>query len=315
MHTLLPVAHDVGRIERVELREVWAHEAHDFTRWLELNVDLLNEVLDISLTSVERERAAGAFSVDLVAEDEVGNAVVIENQLERSDHDHLGKLVTYLAAFQATAAIWIVREPRAEHVGAIVWLNESTAADFYLVKVEAVRIGESPAAPLLTLIAGPTPEAKQVGVKKQERAERHDLRQAFWESLLKRAEPRTRLFSAVSASTETWIQAGSGRSGVHFSYSVRQHDGAVRLFLEGSDADENHRHFDQLLSRRDTVEQAFGGPLEWDRVENRKRCSIGIATSGGYKDDVAAWPAIQDEMIDAMVRLEAALRPELARLV
>lgn len=308
------MSNGIGRIERVPLREVWRHEAYDFTRWLETNVDILNEVLDVSLDNVERERAAGSFSVDLVADDENGNAVVIENQLERSDHDHLGKVITYLAAFQAKTAIWIVSEPRTEHVGAIVWLNESTAADFYLVKVEAVRIGESPAAPLLTLIAGPTPEAKQVGVQKHERAERHDLRQAFWEALLQRALPQTKLHSGVSAGADGWIAAGSGRSGIHFIYGIRRHDGAVRLYLEGSDAEQNHRNFDTLYADREAVELRFGGPLEWDRVENRKRCSIGVSTDGGYKDDPSTWPETQDRMIDAMVRLETALRPALAQL-
>src|SRR4051812_41481425 len=125
----------IGKIRRVPLREVWLHEALDFTTWLEQNVDVLNDVLDISLENVEREHAAGSFSVDLVAEDEAGNPVVIENQLEKSNHDHLGKLITYLAAMEAKAAIWIVSEPRPEHTRAIGWLNESSA-DFYLLKVE-----------------------------------------------------------------------------------------------------------------------------------------------------------------------------------
>jgi len=102
----------IGRLERVPLREVWRHEALDFTSWLEKNLDVLNEVLDITLSDAEREQAAGTFSVDLVATDSSGNPVVIENQLGKSDHDHLGKLITYLTAIDAKAAIWIVTEPR-----------------------------------------------------------------------------------------------------------------------------------------------------------------------------------------------------------
>jgi RecB family endonuclease NucS len=91
----------IGKIRRVALREVWRHEALDFTTWLELNADVLSDALGVTIDNVERERSAGSFSVDLVGEDESGHAVVIENQLERSDHDHLGKLITYLAAFEA----------------------------------------------------------------------------------------------------------------------------------------------------------------------------------------------------------------------
>src|SRR5262245_38996400 len=111
----------VGRIERVPLRDVWRHEAHDLTRWLEENVDVLNDVLGINLVSAEREQNAGAFSVDLVAQDDDGRTAIIENQLERSNHDHLGKLITYAAMMDAHVAVWIVAEPRPEHVRAVTW--------------------------------------------------------------------------------------------------------------------------------------------------------------------------------------------------
>lgn len=117
--------YDIDTITRVPLREVWPHEALDFTTWLERNPDALGDVLDLDLANVEREQRAGSFSVDLVAEANTGEKVVIENQLARSDHDHLGKLITYLTALEAQAAVWIVSVPRPEHVGAINWLNES----------------------------------------------------------------------------------------------------------------------------------------------------------------------------------------------
>lgn len=118
----------IGKLERVALREVWKHEAYDFTQWLENNISVLNEALDLTLVNVDRERAAGTFSIDLVAEDEGGGTVIIENQLEKSNHDHLGKLITYLTAMNARAAIWIVSDPRPEHVAAITWLNDTGSA-------------------------------------------------------------------------------------------------------------------------------------------------------------------------------------------
>jgi hypothetical protein len=157
----------IGKLSRVPLRTVWEHEAYDFTQWLQENIDVLNTALDLNLVDVDREQASGSFSIDLVAEDEGGGTVIIENQLEKSNHDHLGKLITYLTGMSAKAAIWIVSDPRPEHVAAIAWLNESTSAAFYMVKVEAVRIGESPAAPLFTLIVGPSDETKEVGQTKR----------------------------------------------------------------------------------------------------------------------------------------------------
>ena len=119
------------------------------TVWLEENIDVLSDVLGFSLASVEREQAAGAFNADLVGEDDGGRTIVIENQLEKSNHDHLGKLIAYAAYLDARAAIWIVAEPRPELVRALSWLNESTPTGFYLLKIEGIRIGNSSPAPLL----------------------------------------------------------------------------------------------------------------------------------------------------------------------
>ena len=174
----------IGRLRRVNLREVWPHEAHKFTPWLEKNIDVLNDAIDLSLSIVERERAAGDFSIDLVAEDESGNPVIIENQLERSNHDHLGKLITYLTAIDAKAAIWIVKEARPEHISAISWLNESSSGSFYLFKFEAVRIEDSPPAPVLTLIVGSSEESQEVGETKKELKERHILRRRVLDTVV-----------------------------------------------------------------------------------------------------------------------------------
>src|SRR5512133_2360044 len=158
----------VAKIERIPLREVWRHEAHNLTTWLEENIDVLSDVLDLELTNVEREHAAGSFSADLVAEDTSGGTVVIENQLERSDHDHLGKLITYVSFVDARAAVWIVADPRPEHVRAVSWLHEGSSSDFYLLKIEGIRIAGSPAAPLLTLSVGPSAEGREVGEAKKD---------------------------------------------------------------------------------------------------------------------------------------------------
>ncbi len=229
----------IGKLQRVLLRDVWKHEAYDFTTWLQENVDVLNEVLNLNLDNVEREQAAGRFSVDLVAEDESSHTIIIENQLGKSDHDHLGKLITYLSNFDAVAAIWIVAEPRPEHITAINWLNESSSADFYLVKVEAIKIGDSLPAPLLTLIVGPSAEVKQVGETKKDLAERHHLRLRFWEELLAKANQASTLYANISPSKDSWLSAGSGKSGVGYNYNIRQHDTRVELALWGGTQAEN----------------------------------------------------------------------------
>lgn len=304
----------IGKIERLPLREVWKHEALDFTAWLQENLDVLNDTVDVSLATAEREQAAGDFSVDLVAEDVAGDLVVIENQLERSDHNHLGKLLTYLVAIGAKTGIWIVADPRPEHVKAISWLNESSSASFYLLKVEAIRIGGSAPAPLLTLVLGPSEETRKVGRAKEEWAERETLRYRFWKALLERARHRTKLHSNISPSRDSWISAGAGKSGVGYNYVVRERDARVELYIDRREAEENKAIFDALAASRGDVEGSFGGPLVWEKLENRKASRISkVIERGSYRDE-EGWPEIQDAMIGAMIRLEKALRPHLSGL-
>jgi hypothetical protein len=119
----------------------------------------------------------------------------------------------------------------------------------------------------------------------------------------------------VRPNKDSWLSAGSGRSGVHFTYLIRQHDAGAYLQLEGSNHAQNHAVFDQLFAERDRIEREFGGPLKWDKVETRKRCVIGVdIPGGGYQSDPESWPMVQDKMVDAMVRLESVFRPTIGGL-
>lgn len=304
----------IGVIERLPLRAVWPHEALDFTTWLQENVEVLNEVLDVPLTAAEREQSVGTFNVDLVAEDNSGDTVIIENQLERSNHDHLGKLLTYLVGVEARAAIWIVSDPRPEHVKVINWLNESSSADFYLVKVEAIRIGDSPPAPLFIRIVGPSEEARQIGDTRKELAERHHVRFDFWQSLLDRARNKTNLHATISPSRDNWISASAGRAGLNFNYVILQNSSRVELDIDTGNREQNQCIYEALYSQKEAIEDTFDNELDWDRTEGRRSMYIRYhMNSGGYRDE-DHWPNIQDEMIDAMIRLEKALRPYLNKL-
>lgn len=308
---------NVGRLERVALREVWKHEAHDFTQWLQENIEVLNEALDLDLVNVDREQAAGTFSVDLVAEDGGGGTVIIENQLEKSNHDHLGKLITYLTAMAAKTAIWIVSDPRPEHVAAITWLNEAGSAQFYMVKVEAVKIGSSPAAPLFTLIVGPSDEAKEVGATKKEIAERYIIRRHWWASLIKRSAAVSKLHAHITPGEYSWIGTSSGVRGLNLNYVVTQDECAAELYIDrgkGTD-DENKAIYDQLYKHQPEIEASFGAALSWEGLEGKRACRIRYTSqAGGYRTPEASWPEVQDPIIHAMARLEKALRPHLRQL-
>lgn len=189
------------------MRDIWLGEARDFTTWLAENLDLLGEALGLRLSLLEREGDVGPFAADIVAVDEDGGTVVIENQLERTDHDHLGKLLTYMVNLGAKTGVWIAPDPRPEHSKVVGWLNEVTPPDtsIYLVRVEAYRIGDSPPAPLFAVVAGPSEEAKAAGRAREEVAERHNLRLEFWDQLLARAKGRTSLHANVSPTRDNWL--------------------------------------------------------------------------------------------------------------
>jgi len=307
----------ISRLIPVPLRELWKHEARDFSTWLAGNLDFLGEVIGMSLSLVEQESAAGAFSVDIVAEDAGGNLVIIENQLEKTDHDHLGKLVTYMSNLNAKTAIWITSQPRPEHERAVQWLNEILPADtaFYLIKLEAYRIANSPPAPLLTVVAGPSEESRKIGSHRKDLAERNARHREFWQGLIEKLQGRTRLHANLSPSMQHWLSAGAGKSGLGFNYVILKDGWRVELYIDTPDQETNKRYFDYFYEHKEEIEKSFGESLRWNRKDNRRASSIEYVARGkqGLKDR-DAWPRIQESMIDAMSRLHKALSPYIKKL-
>ena len=307
----------IGKIERVSLREVWKNEAKDFTSWLFDNIEALGEELDIDLTALEKEENIGSFSADIIAEDSSGQKVLIENQLEKTDHDHLGKILTYVSNLDAKAAIWISSKPRPEHERAIDWLNESgSGVSFYLVKIEAYKIGKSDPAPKFTIIAGPSEKTEAVGEEKKEFAERHKLRLEFWKSLLEKSKQKTNLHSNISPTKYSWIGTGAGISGLGYNYAVTYKYGQAELYIDfgkGYDKD-NKSVFDQLYSKRKKIEQAFGETLRWERLDNRRASRISKRYDYAGLGDKNNWDELQNEMVDGMIRLEKALKKYIKEL-
>jgi hypothetical protein len=310
----------VSKLIEVPLREIWKKEAKDFTAWLEDNIDYLNEELETTLTIISREKDVGPFQADLVAEDESGEKVVIENQLETTDHEHLGKLITYLSNLYAKSAIWITSKPNQEHINAINWLNEignRAGIKFYLIEVKAYKIDNSPPAPKFSIIVGPSEEAKTIGREKEEDAERHIRRKEFWKKLLEKAENKLPLYSNVSPSRDHWLSAGSGRSGIHYNFLIyaRGGGGMELVISRGKDSqEENKKIFDELLSHKEEIEREFGEQITWRRLESKisSRLEVEYPIGGLYQPE--KWDELQEKMIDGMIRFEKALKKHIAKL-
>ncbi len=152
--------YELGELEEVPLREIWKNEEYDFSKWLSepKTLNKLGDILGLTLTDVEREKHVGVFESDIVCKDEVsGMTVVIENQLEPTNHDHLGKIITYASGLEASVVVWIVSRAKPEHASAIQWLNNHTddSLSFFLMEIKAYKIGESKPAPKFVVVEQP----------------------------------------------------------------------------------------------------------------------------------------------------------------
>lgn len=307
----------IGKLRKVEIRDIWKNEAKDFTTWLADNIDSLNDVLSTNLTVTETEKSVGSFYLDILAEDNEGKLAIIENQLEKTDHDHLGKVITYLTNLDANIAIWVSTNPRDEHKKAIDWLNETTPNDiaFYLVKIEAVEIGNSEPAPLFTVVSEPTQTSKEIGKEKKENSERGVLRKEFWAQLINQSKINTPILSNITPSIYHYINTSIGKGGISVPLTITYTSGGVEIYIDTGDGEINKKWFDDLYGHRVEIEKALGMKLQWERL-NEKRASriIKRFDVAGLKTNPEKLPELQDKMIDALIKFHKVFGPYIKSL-
>lgn len=287
------------------LRDVWPHEAWDFTVWLQENIEALEERIGIGLCDAEREQACGSFSVDLVARDKFGHLVVIENQLQRTDHDHLGKLLTYMSMLEASTAIWVAADFRPEHIRAISWLNDSTPGNFYLVKVEAVRIDGSIWAPLFTVLEQPSVDLKAASGLRSDNSNAEEERFDFWSGLIEMASAKSQFHARLKPRSYHFLKARSLKyQGVYFEYVLNQSQAWVGLYLDKGKT-YNEAVFDELFEQREAIERESGLIIKWDRLNHCSACRISTVFDEGIKTmDRSDWPRLQEGLVGAMTVYE-----------
>ena len=293
---------------------LWPHEALSFNPWPADHLEALDDALSAgwTLTEGKVQQEAGEMWVDIVAEMSNGGRACIEAQFAKSNHDHLGKLLTYIAAYEAKAAIWIVGEPRPEHVQAITMLNTRFhEVDFFMVRLEVISIGEDGVkAPLLSLVAGPSPAIKTAGAVLEELAGNKKLITEFWMELLPLVQPRVPAFAGKKPRKVQRLGATAGRKGIRFQFATRQTDSECGLTIIGRKHGDPNAVLDELRSHREEIEVAFGSPLEW---VNGAPCRIRTTLPGGYLDR-SQWATLQPDLAQTMERLVAALKPHLDSL-
>ena len=309
----------LGRLAPVPLKSVWMDEARDFTPWLAEaeNLSLLGESIGLMLELETREKRVGAFSADLLARD-VGRDrwVVIENQLEPTDHKHLGQLLTYAAGLDATTVVWVAPEVREEHRAAIDWLNHATAEgfDFFAVQVEAFRIGDSECAPRFSVIAKPNDwSRKLVAVRREQGASATPQTQkwtAYWGPLLELAKGRVAYLADKAISKANWQPVFSFNTSrdLTFSFNLTSPRNGLRveLYIDRALAKAAYR---MIEAQRAEIEASFGGELAWELLPDAQACRICVYKPGDEGADQTRAMEQHEWLLATLPRFVTVLKP------
>lgn len=297
-----------GELKYLDLRSIWANESQNFTPWLAENIQKLGEVLGMDLEIVEREAGVGNFSLDLLAKDlGTGHNVVIENQFGTTNHDHLGKLLTYAAGFNASTVIWISEEFREEHRSALEWLNGRTGSDtqFFGVIVEVFRIDESKPAYRFRSVISPNEWEKAKRISSSESiSPRAEAYQQYFQKLIDELREKHHFTGARVGQPQSWYSFSSGIAGLYYGACFSQGQKVrVELYIDQGDAETNKQIFDALAASRQDIEQEFGEPLEWARLDDRRASRIALYRAGSIEDDEDTLTEIRIWMIERLLKI------------
>ena len=309
----------LGRLEMVDLREYWDHEARDFTPWLSEpeNLALLSEQLDIELEVIRQEENIGPFRADILAKDaSSGDVVVIENQLNQTDHSHLGQLITYAAGKKAKHIIWVSNEFDEEHRAALDWLNEITEKEihFFGVQIELWKIGDSPIAPRFNLISSPNDWSKMAkDATDFKPTERDKVLLDFWTKFNERVKTSGSKIKTRKPQMQNWYDFGIGHSNYYISALVNLKNKwiAVILWIRGENRSQNFAKLKELYD--DKAKAEISPDLVWDEKEGKNNCEVRL-TIEKDPNDKSDWAGQIDLLIKNIERFETFFGPKVRQL-
>ncbi|MDE0538344.1 MAG: DUF4268 domain-containing protein [Rhodospirillales bacterium] len=301
---------ELGVAKTVSLKDIFEHESAEFTPWLSSNLDKLASEIGVELETEDTEVNIGTFKVDIQARTTDGRTVVIENQFDKTDHTHLGQLLTYAAGLEAKVVIWIAEKIRDEHRATIDWLNENAAdADFFAVEARPIQIDGSLPAILWEVLAAPNDWARAV---KRTRASgelrpSHKLRLEYWNALNNLIEETSTPLTKLKPGTDNFQSASIGRTNFELGTTINQQEGWIRVSLElrGPNAKE---WFDQLHAQADKIEAELGYELQWDRLDHRKGARAAVVLDADPSDQ-SDWNKQHRWIVDKRREMESVFRP------
>ncbi|MBL7197638.1 MAG: DUF4268 domain-containing protein [Candidatus Omnitrophica bacterium] len=269
---------DLGKLKTIDVRHIWKKESKHFTSWLseKENLDQLGQEIGIDISLIQTEADVGRFNVDILAEEEnTGRKIIIENQLEPTNHDHLGKIITYASGYGAEIIVWIVEDVRDEHKQAVDWLNEHTdeKLNFFIIKIELWQIGGSQYAPKFQIISKPNDWAKTI--KKSSRSSNLSnakvVQLDFWTKFKEYAVEKKSKLKLRKVYPQHWYDISFGSSIMHITLTVNTQSGLITCEIYISDSKETYA---KLFQIKDKIEKELGEKLQWYELPGRKASRI-----------------------------------------
>lgn len=303
---------NIGKFVEVDIRDLWKHEQYDFSEWLskEENIENLNDILGLTLVDISKEAYVGSYRCDIFAKDETtGTKVIIENQLEASNHDHLGKIITYASGLDAKVVVWIVKQAKEEHRSAIEWLNNNTnnELNFFLIELHAYKIDDSNPAPMFEVIEKPNGFIKNTkAINNQDNLNKSQSeRLEFWNKFNEVVEQNGKPFNIRKATTDHWYDVALGTSEAHISINLVNKSSYVVIDVYIND---NKELFDKLMDKKDIIESELGFKLVWDRLDNGKVSRIKYRIKGLNFDDHSNYEELMKEIIDKVIIMRSVFK-------
>lgn len=314
-----------GELKKVPLRKIWSHEANDFTPWLEENIEALGDALGLQLEITNREAPIGDFSLDLLAKDlDSLRTVIIENQFSQTDHDHLGKLLTYAAGSDASTVIWISETVRDEHRQALEWLNQKTGIDtqFFAIVVEVLKIDDSQPAFNFKPVVVPNEWQKSRRQKSStnilsSNAIRYKL---YFQKLIEELRENHDFIGARRAQPRPWCDFSSNFQGICYRASFMRYGRSssrayAAVYIERDVQEETKAVFDALEKRKAEIISEYGGQLEWERRLGQRCSIISIDLDGLIESSDSELEEIRQWHIENLLKLKEVFTPEIERVL
>lgn len=297
---------DFRELEPQDVRDFWEHEAREFTPWLADGIrseeaSHLEDVLGLDLEVIETEKTVGRYSVDILAEVvDDGRQVVVENQLNPSDHDHLGKCLAYAAGVDADIIAWLTPQFNDEHRDAFQWLNKNSreGIDLFAIRLEVWKIADSPPAVRLNPIEDPSEWKEKAKRSEGELSETKKLQEEYWTRFRDLISEQETPLRARKPNPHHWYNNPIGRSGFKLQFTVNTVEDNLYCQLIIKDDPEA---FHELESQKEQIEAEMNESLTWSSPEeaqrDRNRSKITL-TRSGVLESKDAWDEYHEWMLE-----------------